>query len=65
MKYKILFDYGSEGFKFQDEEFDTVGKAVKHAFDLNFSTRFLIVSVVEWEAVYVEKPEGKKKVSNP
>ena len=51
MKYKILFDYGREGFKFQDEEFDTVGKAVKHAFALNYSTPFLIVSVVEWEAV--------------
>lgn len=55
MKYKILFDYGSEGFKFQDDEFDTVGAAVKHAFNLNYCTRFLIVQVVDWDAVVVQK----------
>jgi hypothetical protein len=50
-KYKILFDYGAhEGFKFQDEEFDTVAEAVKHAIDLNYCTPFLIVQVINWEA---------------
>ena len=48
--YKILFDYHSEGFKFQDEEFETVAGAVKHALDLNYSTPFLIVKVINWEA---------------
>lgn len=51
MKYKILFDYGAyEGMKFQDEEFDDVNNAVKHALNLNFSSPFFIVSVVDWEA---------------
>ena len=50
MKYKILFDYHSEGFKFQDEEFDTVAEAVKQALELNYMTPFLIVHVVDWEA---------------
>lgn len=49
-KYKILFDYRSEGYKFQDEEFETVTQAVKHAIDLNYSTPFLIVQVIDWEA---------------
>jgi hypothetical protein len=49
-KYKILFDYGSEGHQFQDEEFDTVAEAVKHAVDLNYSTRFKIVKIIDWEA---------------
>ena len=60
MKYKILFDYGCEGFKFQDEEFESVGKAVKHAFDLSYSTSFLIVSVVDWEAIEVNNLSTKK-----
>ncbi len=50
MKYKILFDYRSEGFKFQDDEFDTVDAAVKHALDLNYYTPFLIVSIINWKA---------------
>ncbi len=50
MKYKILFDYGSEGYSFQNEEFNSVVKAVKHALDLNYHTKFLIVQVVDWEA---------------
>ncbi len=50
MKYKILFDYRTEGFKFQDEEFESVSKAVKHAIDLNYCSPFLIVQIVDWEA---------------
>ena len=51
MKYKILFDYGAyEGMKFQDEEFETVAEAVKHAMDLRYATPFLIVQVIDWEA---------------
>lgn len=50
-KYKILFDYGSyEGMKFQDEEFDTVAEAVKHALQLSYSCPFLIVNIIDWEA---------------
>ena len=46
MKYKILFDYGAhEGFKFQDEEFETIDEAIKHAVALNYSIPFIIVSI--------------------
>jgi len=55
MKYKILHDYYSEGFKFQDEEFDTIAAAVKYAVDLKYSTPFLIVHVVDWEACEIKE----------
>ncbi len=59
MKYKILFDYGTyEGFKFQDEEFDTVDAAVKHALALRYSTPFLIVVIVQWTANYELKDDA-------
>lgn len=50
-KYRILFDWGTEGFKFQDDYFDTVAEAVRHAISLNYSTPFLIVQITDWEAV--------------
>lgn len=51
MTYKILFDYGSEGMKFwDDQEYPTVNEAVKFALELNTGTRFLIVSVIDWHA---------------
>jgi len=50
MKYKILFDYRSEGYSFHDGEYNTVQEAVKEAIALNYSTPFLIVIVVDWEA---------------
>lgn len=49
-EYKILFNYGSEGFIFQDELFTDVSSAVKHAMSLNYSTPFLIVKIINWEA---------------
>lgn len=65
MKYKILFDYGAyEGFKFQDEEFNTVAEAVKHAVGLNYCSPFLIVQVIDWEAklkVSSLKDEGREE----
>ncbi len=50
-KYRILFDYGTEGFKFQDEEFATVARAVAHAVGLGYGQPFMIVEIVSWEAV--------------
>ena len=50
MKYRILFDYHSEGFKFEDGEFETVNEAVKKALTLNYAP-FLIVQVIEWDAL--------------
>lgn len=50
-KYKILWDYGAyEGMKFDDKEFDSVNEAVKEASSRGYSTNWLIVRVVEWEA---------------
>ena len=49
-EYKVLFDYHSEGFKFEDNIFDSVAAAVKYAMDCNYATPFLIVQVIEWEA---------------
>jgi len=51
MKYKILFDYRTDGFKFEDDEFDTVADAVEHAIKLNNCTPFLIVTIVNWKAI--------------
>lgn len=48
MAYKILFDYGSEGYKFHDDKFYSVEDAVMSAVGLNYVTPFLIVEV-HWE----------------
>ena len=50
-QYRILFDYGSyEGLKLQKESFATVDNAVKHALSLNYSTPFLIITIIDWKA---------------
>lgn len=63
MKYKILWDYrseGHEGHSFHCDnkgnivEFNTVEEAVKKAIILNYSVPFLIVQIIDWEAK--EKP---------
>lgn len=51
MKYQILFDYGLEGWKFEEQEFDTVDEAVKHAIRTCMSAPFEIVIIVNWEAI--------------
>lgn len=53
MKYRILFDYGSEGMHFPHDEpdFDTVDDAVRHAVALNYGNKFIIVYVA-WEPKY-------------
>ena len=51
MKYQILHDYGTEGFKFYEEQdFDTVAEAVKFALELGYCTPFVIVQIIEWKA---------------
>jgi len=52
MKYKIIYDYGLEGWSFGDEEFETVDEAVKKAILNNrgVPVPFLIVKIVDWEA---------------
>lgn len=53
--YQILFDWGTEGFKFEGGEFGSVEAAVKHALGLNYNTKFLIVKVIDWEANEIKK----------
>lgn len=59
-KYRILWDYRTEGHTFHNiyekgkegkiAEYETVEQAVKEAIALNYSTPFLIVQVIDWEA---------------
>lgn len=49
-KYKILRDYHSENFVFDDKEYDTVDEAVKAAVTQSYSSTFLIVRIINWEA---------------
>ncbi len=49
--YKVLIDYHSEGFKFQDEEFETVDKDVKNATQNSYGHLFFIVQIIDWEAI--------------
>lgn len=48
--YKILIDYGSEGWKFNEGEYETLDSAVKVAIAFNSVFPFLIVKVINWEA---------------
>ena len=50
MKYRILHDFGTEGHSFFPDEFNSVADAVIAAIKLNYSTPFLIVQIIEWEA---------------
>lgn len=52
MKYRILKDYGTEGFKFEDGEFDSINVAVHHAVKTASGIPWQIVSLVEWRAEY-------------
>lgn len=51
MKYKILRDYGSEGYKFDDKEYTSVDVAVKDAIASNYGVPFLIVTIIKWQVI--------------
>lgn len=51
IKYRILRDYYSEGFKFQDGEYPTVDEAVKAAISVSYNSPFLIVRVIDWKVI--------------
>lgn len=48
--YRILWDYHTEGFKFEDGEFVDISAAVKYAISQGYSNPFFIVKVIDWEA---------------
>lgn len=56
-KYRILNDWGGyDGMKFHDDkEYDTVGEAVKAAVDSRYGASFLIVQIIDWEAITLTK----------
>lgn len=49
MRYRILFNYGTEGYNFMDGEFETVEVAVKKAIEINYSSPFIVVKIIDWE----------------
>ena len=56
MKYNIMHEYSSEGFSFYCEgrettpkNFDTVGEALMFGMELGYSTKFIIVSLVDYK----------------
>jgi hypothetical protein len=50
--YQILYDYGGyEGSKLNPTKYATVAKAVAAAVACSCGTPFLIVQVIDWEAV--------------
>lgn len=50
MKYKILYDYGTDGNIIDDGEFDTIDEAIKGAVSKNYCTKFRIITIA-WDAV--------------
>jgi hypothetical protein len=54
MKYRILIDYGSEGWQFWDEDkkegYSSLDKAVKVAQQSCYGSPFVIVSIIDWQA---------------
>lgn len=53
MKHLVLIDFGTEGWRFEDPQFDTIDEAVKYAAKVARGNNFLIVLVVDWKAVAV------------
>jgi len=49
--YKILYNYGTEGYKFYEEEFYNVETAVEKAIELNYLAEFIIVKIIKWKAM--------------
>ena len=59
-KYNIMHDYGSEGFGFYKEngvpkDFDTIGIALVFGMHLGYTTKFIIVSVVDFTTLIKRK----------
>lgn len=50
MKYRILIDYGTEGYSLHNDEHETVNDAVVAAHLMNYGNRFLVIQIIDWEA---------------
>lgn len=48
-QYRILIDYGSEGWSFWNEQFETAKEALEYAMEMSIgSSGFKIVKVIEF-----------------
>ena len=54
MKYQVLQNLQSEEYSLGTEKFETVHEAVTHALKGNYGHPFLIVKIIDWEAVATE-----------
>lgn len=50
MKYRILRDNYSDGYRLEDGEYDSVDQAVKAALKSGYSAPFLIIQITNWQA---------------
>lgn len=48
--YSIFFDYGSEGYKLQDEKFDSIAEALDWAIKANRCAPFIIAEIIDWKS---------------
>lgn len=48
--YSIFFDYGSEGYKLQDEKFDSIAEALDWAIKQNRCAPFIIAEIIDWKS---------------
>ena len=63
MKYNIMHDHGSEGFSFYKEgretvpkNFDTIGEALAVAMQTGYSTKMIIVNVIDLTTLIQKTP---------
>lgn len=54
-KYKVLWNYYTEGYKFYAPDYDSVEEAVKGALESGYSTPFEIVKLIDWKATEISK----------
>jgi hypothetical protein len=47
--YKILKDYGMEGWSFEDKDYPTAEEALNDAMKYDSGSKFLIVKIIEFE----------------
>ena len=46
--YSIFFDYGSEGYKLEDQKFDSIAEALDWAIKQNRCAPFIIAEIIDW-----------------
>lgn len=58
MKYRVLIDYHTEGWRFHDEGegYDTIDAAVKEGIANSYGHPFLVIQVIDWQARETNQP---------